>query len=305
MVNTTSATDAAAAGGGAGPARRAESHFRLARSMSAREPNRSCSSWAGVSTGHIHSNASTIGGRAPELVADVVGADRVPGRRRPGPRTPRCSTNLRAALWCRKRRWASRTMRSLAATVRVSVCAPMPIAQVGAQPTLAVGHRLADDVAHPGVALDPGHRGHVVATDGLAVDEVGEDGELDAGLAQRRAAPGRCSRGTGGWVRSPARPGRRAGTGGCRAGRRPGAAPPPSCPVPGPPWTTSTPESGERMISSCSPWMVATMSPSLPERAVSERVDERTVALDAVVVRPARCRRRRRARRRRTARPRG
>ena len=84
----------------------------------------------------------------------------------------------------------------------------------------------------------------------------------------RRAtgARARCSAGTPGSARRAARPGSRAGAGACRAGTRRGAARPRSCRCPGPPPTTSTPCMSARIASSCSAWIVATMSPMRPVR---------------------------------------
>ena len=58
--------------------------------------------------------------------------------------------------------------------------------QVVAQPTLAVAHRPAQHRGHAQVALDPGRQAQVAALDLDPVDQVGQHGQLDAGLAQRR-----------------------------------------------------------------------------------------------------------------------
>ena len=120
-----------------------------ARRSSAGEPNRSCSSWAGVSTGHIRSSAARTSGIVAQRLArrrrPVTGSPRHDGghrRRTPRPRRSggrRCGDGSGGGPAC--------TMRCVSSAREAQVAGAERHHEVLAQRALAVGDGLVDDVA--------------------------------------------------------------------------------------------------------------------------------------------------------------
>ena len=92
---------------------------------SALEPNRSLSSWAGLNTGHIHSSASRMTGSPRNRSLSPSGSRSLRPLSANAVKNS-ASTNRRAALWVRKRRRASVTMRLVTDVDTVSHCRPWP-----------------------------------------------------------------------------------------------------------------------------------------------------------------------------------
>ena len=135
---------------------------------------------------------------------------------------------------------------------------------------LPVGDRLLDDRGHARVALELGDVDRIGVADARSRGlQTVERRELHVLLAERRqhlldvAEEHRARPDEQHARRTPA------GAGACRAGRRRGASATAVLPVPGPPATTSTPAMSARIASSCSAWIVATMSPMRPVRSRS------------------------------------
>jgi hypothetical protein len=147
------------------------------------EPNRSWSSSAGVSTGHIRSSASRTSGRV-EPLAHLPGSTGR-GRCRPAPRTPRLHEAAAGVVASGSGAGVGRRCRALRSTSTSAASAPVAHPQVLAQRPLAVAHRPGQ---HPAMRRSPFTRAASPASTpgaGASVDEVGEHRQLDPGLAER------------------------------------------------------------------------------------------------------------------------
>ena len=150
-------------------------------------------------------------------------------------RTTSCSTNRRRALWDPGRRRAADTMPAEASAVSRRTVAPKGTSASRRRGRWRVRTARATTIDHAGLALEAGHAGRVLGPDLDPVDEPLDRRQGHAGLAQRRQHVLDVAQEQGVGPDRRARPGARAGSGACREGMRPGAAPPPSCRCPGRP----------------------------------------------------------------------
>ncbi len=182
------------AAGGARRPPRASSRPAAASSSRARDPNRSWSSSAGVSTGHIRSRAARTSGCGADRLAQL------PRRHGFAPPT-------------RRHRREHLVLDEAPAGVVTAEPAPRRLDDAGrlldgeayeagaerhaqflTQRALPIAHRLVDHPRHAGVPLDLGGERRVAGIDAgsgpLHVrHEIGEHDLLDAGLAERRQHP--------------------------------------------------------------------------------------------------------------------
>ena len=193
------------------------------------------SSSAGVSTGHIHSSAARTSSVPRRRSAHLLGLGAVARRLAASASNTARSTKRRAALWRRKRRRAPCTIRALSSAGQPQGGQAVADDEVLAQRPLPVAHRLGHHRRHADVALDLRRLGPPRWPRRARRARGRPAPPAPPRPRPATAAPARCSAGTAGWARPPARPGPRAGSGGCRAGRRRGGGPPPSCRCPGRP----------------------------------------------------------------------
>ena len=134
------------------------------------------------------------------------------------------------------------------------------------QRTLSIAERLGDDGRHAGVGLDRGNLTRLRARHRDLRLQAADGGELHVLFTERREHLVDVAQ------ERPVRPDQqhaaatRGGGGACRGGTPARCSATAVLPVPAPPATTSTPGRSARIASSCSDWIVATMSPMRPVR---------------------------------------
>ena len=222
---------------------RSENHLRPARRSNAIDPNKSFSSSAGVSTGHMRSSASRTSrvsrSRDRSWDGSISWRDFSESSWKKA-----CSRCLRPALCPRARRRAWATSSADSWGEARSRSTPEGMTAVSCSGRWRSRTALASRRRHQDVALDPCRRGSVVARGPDVGHQVGGDRDLDPGLTER----GQHLLDVG--EEQAVRPDdqhalalEREAVGVEEVpGRRWSATT--VLPVPGPPWTTSTPGSG-------------------------------------------------------------
>ena len=173
---------------------------------SAREPNRSWSSCAGVSTGHIRSSAARTSG-TPRSSWRSSPPDTSPLRDDAARAAKNSPSTCRRPVLCRRKRRRGRLDDACRLLDReAQVAGTERHDEVLAQGTLAVADGTIDQRRHPGVALDPAGRRRL----GRDRRWRGRSGRWARGRRARPARPrprrataarARCSAGTPGWGR--------------------------------------------------------------------------------------------------------